>query len=98
MPALVAGIHAFPSRRIKDVDGRDEPGHDDADRSSWYTTRSEVEVDADLSAVHCERAGRDPEQGHAIKAAIKVLGLNRPARHEHPFRARSRGPAGLGLA
>jgi hypothetical protein len=28
MPALVAGIHAFQIHRSKDVDGRDEPGHD----------------------------------------------------------------------
>jgi len=30
MPALVAGIHVFfnPSR-VKDVDGRDKPGHDE---------------------------------------------------------------------
>jgi hypothetical protein len=30
MPALVAGIHVFKREGIKDVDGRDEPGHDDA--------------------------------------------------------------------
>jgi hypothetical protein len=33
MPALVAGIHCFalqaPTK--KDVDGRDKPGHDDAE-------------------------------------------------------------------
>ncbi len=29
MPALVAGIHDFPSTQSKDVDGRDEPGHDE---------------------------------------------------------------------
>ena len=29
MPALVAGIHVFPAGfRLKDVDGRDKPGHD----------------------------------------------------------------------
>jgi hypothetical protein len=28
MPALVAGIHVLNMRRIKDVDGRVEPGHD----------------------------------------------------------------------
>jgi hypothetical protein len=28
MPALVAGIHVFFRSCIKDVDGRDEPGHD----------------------------------------------------------------------
>jgi len=28
MPALVAGIHVFFAHPIKDVDGRDEPGHD----------------------------------------------------------------------
>jgi hypothetical protein len=28
MPALVAGIHVLPNPPIKDVDGRDEPGHD----------------------------------------------------------------------
>jgi hypothetical protein len=29
MPALVAGIHVFAPERIKDVDGRDKPGHDE---------------------------------------------------------------------
>ena len=28
MPALVAGIHVFLAHPIKDVDGRDKPGHD----------------------------------------------------------------------
>jgi hypothetical protein len=28
MPALVAGIHVLKNSTIKDVDGRDEPGHD----------------------------------------------------------------------
>jgi hypothetical protein len=28
MPALVAGIHDLAHEQIKDVDGRDEPGHD----------------------------------------------------------------------
>jgi hypothetical protein len=32
MPALVAGIHVFPASAAKDVDGRDKPGHDAADR------------------------------------------------------------------
>jgi hypothetical protein len=29
MPGLVPGIHVFASHRKKDVDGRDEPGHDE---------------------------------------------------------------------
>jgi hypothetical protein len=29
MPALVAGIHALPLERQKDVDGRDKPSHDE---------------------------------------------------------------------
>jgi hypothetical protein len=29
MPGLVPGIHDFQLRRKQDVDGRDEPGHDD---------------------------------------------------------------------
>ena len=28
LPALVPGIHVFGDHRRKDVDGRDEPGHD----------------------------------------------------------------------
>jgi len=28
MPGLVPGIHVFATLRKKDVDGRDEPGHD----------------------------------------------------------------------
>jgi len=29
MPGLVPGIHVFTRSAIKDVDGRDKPGHDD---------------------------------------------------------------------
>jgi hypothetical protein len=29
MPGLVPGIHVFSSFEQKDVDGRDEPGHDE---------------------------------------------------------------------
>jgi hypothetical protein len=29
MPGLVPGIHVFLLRRKQDVDGRDEPGHDE---------------------------------------------------------------------
>jgi len=29
MPGLVPGIHVFLRRGVKDVDGRDKPGHDD---------------------------------------------------------------------
>jgi hypothetical protein len=29
MPGLVPGIHVFLPSRDKDVDGRDEPGHDE---------------------------------------------------------------------
>jgi len=32
MPALVAGIHVFLSRKVKGVDGRDKPGRDAARR------------------------------------------------------------------
>ncbi len=28
MPGLVPGIHAFNGTQVKDVDGRDKPGHD----------------------------------------------------------------------
>jgi len=28
MPGLVPGIHVLPDSNKKDVDGRDEPGHD----------------------------------------------------------------------
>jgi hypothetical protein len=28
MPALVAGIHVLKANKVKDVDGRDKPGHD----------------------------------------------------------------------
>jgi hypothetical protein len=31
MPALVAGIYVFGQLAKKDVDGRDKPGHDDAE-------------------------------------------------------------------
>jgi hypothetical protein len=32
MPGLVPGIHVFLSCNKQDVDGRDKPGHDDAER------------------------------------------------------------------
>jgi hypothetical protein len=31
MPGLVPGIHDLITSQIKDVDGRDKPGHDDGD-------------------------------------------------------------------
>jgi len=31
MPGLVPGIHVFVSLGDKDVDGRDKPGHDEAE-------------------------------------------------------------------
>jgi hypothetical protein len=34
MPGLVPGIHVFVSSEKTDVDGRDKPGHDDAERST----------------------------------------------------------------
>ena len=42
MPALVAGIHVLNVFKNKDVDGRDEPGHDDGwveIKVRWYYTR-----------------------------------------------------------
>jgi len=29
MPGAIPGIHVFLAAEIKDVDGRDKPGHDD---------------------------------------------------------------------
>jgi hypothetical protein len=29
MPGLVPGIHVYALSKLKDVDGRDKPGHDD---------------------------------------------------------------------
>ncbi|MBF9233704.1 hypothetical protein [Microvirga alba] len=31
MPALVVGVHAFVPRSVKDVNGRDKPGHNGCD-------------------------------------------------------------------
>jgi hypothetical protein len=33
MAGLVPGIHALITSQVKDVDGRDKPGHDDVDFS-----------------------------------------------------------------
>jgi hypothetical protein len=33
MPGLVPGIHVFLLCCVKDVDGRDRPGHDELERS-----------------------------------------------------------------
>jgi hypothetical protein len=32
MPGLVPGIHVFDACGTKDVDGRDKPGHDEAEK------------------------------------------------------------------
>jgi hypothetical protein len=32
MPGLVLGIHVFRGKDKQDVDGRDEPGHDEVDQ------------------------------------------------------------------
>ena len=37
MPGLVPGIHALNPQQVKDVDGRDKPGHDDVDGSEPET-------------------------------------------------------------
>jgi len=37
MPGLVPGIHVFLSIRGEDVDGRNEPGHDDV---TMFVTQS----------------------------------------------------------
>jgi hypothetical protein len=34
MPGLVPGIHVFLSVAAEDVDGRDEPGHDELDEET----------------------------------------------------------------
>jgi hypothetical protein len=34
MPGLVPGIHVFSRPQKQDVDGRDEPGHDDVSYSA----------------------------------------------------------------
>jgi GTP-binding protein len=44
MPGLVPGIHVLRCCRTKDVDGRDEPGHDD----EWQGLLMTTEIDADL--------------------------------------------------
>jgi len=38
MPGLVPGIHVFGDACKKDVDGRDEPGHDEfnVDTGCWW--------------------------------------------------------------
>jgi hypothetical protein len=39
MPGLGPGIHVFSWSKIKDVDGRDKPGHDGVDFDSASMTR-----------------------------------------------------------
>jgi hypothetical protein len=39
MPGLVPGIFVFASPDWKDVDGRDEPGHDETVRKSGLSNR-----------------------------------------------------------
>jgi N-acetylglucosamine-6-phosphate deacetylase len=36
MPGLVPGIHDYHLHGIKDVDGRDKPGHDDLVKASGF--------------------------------------------------------------
>jgi len=49
MPGLVPGIHVFLSGPSKDVDGRDEPGHD-------------VEADGHKTSIHM-RSRCGPAEG-----------------------------------
>jgi POT family proton-dependent oligopeptide transporter len=41
MPGLVPGIHVLPGAEIKDVDGRDKPGHDENERAAKLVDRVE---------------------------------------------------------
>jgi hypothetical protein len=42
MPGLVPGIHVFGSGHIKDVDGRDKPGHDEIENRTRSSDRAQV--------------------------------------------------------
>jgi hypothetical protein len=43
MPGVVPGIHVFLRRCKKDVDGRDEPGHDEFKALSLYIKQFDIE-------------------------------------------------------
>jgi hypothetical protein len=44
MPGLVPGIHVLKAERAKDVDGRDEPGHDTEEAVTFILTFVTVSV------------------------------------------------------
>jgi hypothetical protein len=45
MPGLVPGIHVFLPLSKQDVDGRDEPGHDDVDFTDAKINTAEYRAD-----------------------------------------------------
>jgi hypothetical protein len=52
MPGLVPGIHDFLSVGDKDVDGRDKPGHDEANKKTG-PERSSIAPSVPLIALVC---------------------------------------------
>jgi hypothetical protein len=67
MPGLVPGIHVFLSW-LKEVDGRDKPGHDE--NKSW----SMSELDKAFDELSSKRAQQDQERRERQKVAADFLG------------------------
>jgi hypothetical protein len=67
MPGLVPGIHVFlPQRQKQDVDGRDEPGHDDAGDNRFLFTqplsRDDLIIQGENSAHPANGARPEPNR------------------------------------
>jgi hypothetical protein len=50
MPGLVPGIHVLRANRKRDVDGRDEPGHD-GKNESWLSCKRGLRMLAAFSVI-----------------------------------------------
>ena len=59
MPGLVPGIHVFVSITKKDVDGRDEPGHDDPFERPNFVFKSQTATPPHLRGANRARMMRD---------------------------------------
>ena len=77
MPGLVPGIHVLIMKvAAEDVDGRDEPGHDEETRAKGETNMPEITVSMAAGRTDEQKAGmmRDITQ-----ALVKNLGVDADA-------------------
>jgi hypothetical protein len=68
MPGLVPGIHVLNRGHIKDVDGRDKPGHDDVDGFTRFARGGRGTQTRRFTRSHCFLIKVTPSDGCANTA------------------------------